>query len=500
VEDDDRRLLGHVRPPDWRNPVPKPKYDLVVIGGGTAGLVCAAGAAGLGARVAIVERHRLGGDCLNTGCVPSKSLLRSARAVAEARSGAAAGVHGGARVDFRSAMQHLRARRADLAPHDSAARLASLGVDVFFGSARFLSPETVAVYERNDSNDSNESNELKFRRAVIATGSRPATPDIAGLESVPFLTSENVFELTEQPRSLAILGGGPIGCELAQAFALLGTQVTLLEAGRRLLPKDDEDAAAIVRSALERAGVTVRLETVASSIARDGERVAVAFDGGSCTADALLIATGRTPVVDGLRLDTAGVETNRTGVVVDERLRTSNSRIYASGDVCSKFKFTHAADALSRLVIQNALFFGRRRQRDLVIPWCTFTAPEVAQVGIAGEEAAHAGLAAITIPLTNVDRAVIDDETEGFLRVHHWKGRVRGATIVAPHAGELIGAVAMLMQRGGSLSDLASAVFPYPTLSVALRQAGDAYRRTLLTPTARRLLSEYLRLARGTVK
>ena len=501
---DDVRLLSHVHPPGWRNPHPASTYDLVVIGGGTAGLVCAAGAAGLGARVALVERARLGGDCLNTGCVPSKSLLRSARVVSELREAPRLGVVAEGKPDFVSIMARLRERRADLAPHDSAARLTSLGVDVFFGAAAFSSPRTVTVRERNDPNDpndpndSNDSNEwlLRFRKAVIATGSRPATPPIPGLAHTPFLTSETLFELTEQPRELVVIGAGPIGCEMAQAFACLGTRVTLIESASQVLPREDAEAAALLAARLTEDGVEVLLKSSVTSTRWAAGRFALDHDGRTTSADAVLVSTGRVPGVDGLELEAAGVAHGPDGVTVDDRLRTSNTRVYAAGDICSRHKFTHAADAMARIVIQNALFFGRKRASALVVPSCTFTSPEVARVGLAASEAAARGADAITIPLTAVDRAVVDDAPEGFVRLHHERGRILGATIVAPEAGELIGTVALAMQHGISLGDLASAIFPYPTLSAALRQAGDGYRRAGLTAPLRTLLRYYFRVFR----
>jgi pyruvate/2-oxoglutarate dehydrogenase complex dihydrolipoamide dehydrogenase (E3) component len=495
VDDHDRRLLAHVRPPDWLNPTPKSIYDLVVIGGGTAGLVSAAGAAGLGARVAIVERARLGGDCLNTGCVPSKSLLRSARVVGESRAGAQVGVAGEARVDFQAVMARMRARRADIAPHDAAARLASLGVDVFFGEALFSGTRSIRVYA-NGSNDANVSNELKFRKAVVATGSRPAVPPIPGLSDVPFLTSETLFDISAQPRALAVLGGGPIGCEMAQAFARLGTHVTLFEAAAQILPNEDPDAAAIVASALIADGVDLRLGSRVTSVSQDAARTRVHFDSGEVTCDAILVATGRTPNVEGLGLEAAGVACSREGIGVNDNLRTTNRHIFAAGDVGSRYKFTHAADVLARTVIQNALFFGRKRASRLVIPWCTFTDPEVAHVGVNSAAAGRQEAATVTVPLDEVDRAIVDDETNGFVRVHHRAGRIVGATIVAPAAGELIGLLTYAMQKGGSLGDFSSVVFAYPTVSLALRQAGDAYRRAALTPRARRVLDTYFRIRR----
>jgi pyruvate/2-oxoglutarate dehydrogenase complex dihydrolipoamide dehydrogenase (E3) component len=453
----------------------------VVIGGGTAGLVCAAGAAGLGARVALVERSRLGGDCLNTGCVPSKALLRSARVVGAARAGTPVGVTADTRVDFAAVMTRLRARRADIAPHDSAARLASLGVDVFFGEGAFADARSVSVGGAT----------LQFRRAVIATGSRPAVPPIPGLAESSYLTSETLFDLTEQPRQLVVLGGGPVGCEMAQAFARLGSRVTLFEAAPQLLPHEDGQAAAIVNSALAADGVDVRLSSRVTRAARGGAITRLEFADGEIVADAVLVATGRKANTEGLGLAAAGVAHDDDGIQVSPALRTTNLRIFAAGDVASRFKFTHAADALARIVIQNALFFGRRRADRIVIPWCTFTDPEVAHVGITAAEASAQQALTITVPLGDVDRSIVDDETAGFVRIHHRSGRILGATIVAPSAGEMIGTLTFAMRKGAGLGDLAATVFPYPTLSMALRQVGDAYRRGSLTPRLRRLLDGY---------
>jgi pyruvate/2-oxoglutarate dehydrogenase complex dihydrolipoamide dehydrogenase (E3) component len=492
IDEHDRRLVSLVHPPDFHNPSPASKYDLVVIGGGTAGLVCAAGAAGLGARVALVERERLGGDCLNTGCVPSKAMLRSARVTAEAHQGTLLGVPSSAQPDFQAVMARMRARRADLAPADSAERLRSLGVDVFFGAASFAGPRTVVVAARNDSARS----QLRFQKAVIATGSRPALPDIPGLSATPFFTNENVFDLTDQPRSLAVIGAGPSGCELAQAFARLGTRVTLIESAAHVLSREDREAAAVIQDRLRADGVELLLKAHVSAARWADGRFALDRDGGTTSVDAVLVASGRAARVDGLNLDSAGVTHGPEGVTVDDRLRTSNPRVYAAGDVCSKYKFTHAADAMARIVVRNALFFGRARVSSLVIPWCTFTSPEVGRVGEAGDEAAASGADAITIPLSSVDRAVVDEATDGFVRLHHRRGRIVGATIVAPDAGELVSTVATAMRYGGSLNDLSSSVFPYPTLSVAFRQAGDVYRRASLTTTARSALRYYFQVFR----
>ncbi|MBA2304121.1 MAG: mercuric reductase [Acidobacteria bacterium] len=486
-----------VHPADWSTPEPVGRYDLVVLGGGTAGLVSAMGAAGLGARVALVERHLLGGDCLNTGCVPSKAIIRSARAIGELRRAAALGVTApSVDIDFGAVMRRMRERRASIAVNDSAERVRRAGIDVFFGSARFADTETVVV----------GNSRLRFRRAVIATGGRPVAPPVPGLDGVSYLTNETIFDLTVLPKRLLIIGAGPIGCELAQAFARFGSTVTVLDQSHEILPREDADAAAVVRRSMLRDGIHfelgVRLDRVDHV---DGDvlvqllrSVAGRTEASSVSGDAILVAAGRAPNLEDLHLDAAGIQSSKQGVVVTDRLQTSNPRVYASGDVCSVFKFTHAADAMSRIVLQNALFFGRRKASALVIPWVTYTDPEVAHVGVSLAEAAQADsrLATVTVQLCEVDRAIVDDETDGFVRVHHERGRLRGCTIVAPHAGEMIGEVVYAMGHGGTLADLSATVHPYPTQAEALRKAGDAYRRQSLTPGVKRWFERYFRWTR----
>lgn len=485
-------LVQRVHPPGWNNPQPASKYDLVVLGGGTAGLVSAMGAVGLGARVALVERELLGGDCLNTGCVPSKAVIRSARVIGEMKRASALGVStGSVSVDFGAVMQRMRQRRAAIAIHDSAERLRKAGVDVFFGTARFADAQNVLVGGQT----------LRFSRAVIATGGRPTAPPVRGLESVPFLTNETIFSLTELPRRLLVIGAGPIGCELAQAFARFGSAVTVFDQAVHVLPREDADAAAIVRHSLEADGIHfelgVRLDRVESAAGETrihytrNEREGSAA--GSIAGDAVLVAAGRAPNIEDLHLEAAGITATRQGVRVNNRLQTSNPRVFASGDVCSEYKFTHAADAMSRIVIQNALFYGRRKVNDLVIPWVTYTDPEVAHVGASEEDVTKSDgrFKTITVQLSEIDRAVVDDETDGFVRVHHEKGRLRGCTVVARHAGEMIAEAVYAMTQGGTLSALSSTIHPYPTQAEALRKAGDAYRREALTPGVRKWLRRY---------
>jgi pyruvate/2-oxoglutarate dehydrogenase complex dihydrolipoamide dehydrogenase (E3) component len=489
-----RELLASVRPPGWINPEPAPRYNLVVIGAGTAGLVAAAGAAGLGARVALAERHLMGGDCLNVGCVPSKSMLRSAHAAAAARDGERFGVHVGAesRTDFPAVMARVRAIRAGIAPHDSASRFRDeYGVDVFLGEARFTGPDTVEVAGRA----------LRFARAVIATGARAVRPPIPGLAEAGFFTNETIFNLTERPGRLAVLGGGPIGCEMAQAFARLGSAVTLIEAGEHFLPREDAEAAAVLLEAFARDGIDVRLRTSLARVeVRDRQRVLHLESGGrrsTIEADAILVGVGRAANVEGLGLDAAGVRFTGHGVEVDDHLRTSNRRIYAAGDVASPFKFTHTADAMARIVVQNALFgfAGRRRMSSLVIPWCTYTDPEIAHVGMYERDAAAAGIAVRTfvVPMAEVDRAVADGEIDGFVKVHVRAGsdRVVGATIVARHAGEMISELTAAIVGGIGLGKIAGVIHPYPTQAEAIRKAGDAFNRTRLTPRVAGLMRRY---------
>ncbi|WP_396624277.1 FAD-containing oxidoreductase [Luteitalea sp.] len=482
----DPQLAAQVFPPSHRNPVPASRYNLVVIGGGTAGLVCAAGAAGLGAKVALVERRALGGDCLNVGCVPSKALLRAAHAAHAVREAARLGVHATLdRIDFPAVMARVRAVRQAISPHDSAARFTGLGVDVFLGEARFTSRDTVEV----------AGGPLRFARAVIATGARPKMPDIPGLADVHPHTNESIFEIDAQPARLLVIGGGPIGCELGQAFQRLGTHVTLVQSNPTLLARESADAAATIHAALLAEGMAVhtrsRILRIEAGGAPDGaHRVRIHGEAGAAVVDvdAVLVAAGRQPNIEGLGLEAAGVAVTASGVTVDEHLRTSNPAIYAAGDVCLPQAFTHAADASARAVIQNALFLGRKTVSTSAIPRCTYTDPEVAHVG----ETSGAGIVTHEVPWTDVDRARTDDERQGGVRIHARGGLVVGGTIVGRDAGDLIGEVAVLVARRVTLAQLATIVHPYPTRAEAIRKAGDLHNRGRLTPAVRGLFERWL--------
>ena len=487
-------LVANVHPADWPNPEPRNRYNLVVIGAGTAGLVCAAGAAGLGARVALIERHLLGGDCLNTGCVPSKALIRAARAAHEARTGEVYGLGPdpqGALPDFAAIMTRMRRLRAEISRHDSARRFRDqLGVDVFLGEARFTGADCIEVAGRR----------LTFHRAALCTGARAALPDIPGLSAAEPLTNETLFTLTALPRRLAVLGGGPVGCEMAQAFARFGSRVTLVQHGPQLLAREDGEAAALLATVFAREGIAVRLGSRVTGVRIEGAERVLDLNGAGgadqLRVDAILVAAGRAPNVEGLGLDTAGIEIDRHGVSVDDRLRTTNPRVFAAGDICSPFKFTHAADAQARILLANALFPGRQKASRLVVPWCTFTDPEVAHVGLTAAQAEAQGIKAttLTVALTEVDRCVLDGESEGFARVHLRRGTdtILGATIVGRHAGEMIAELALAMTAGLGLGVIGRTIHPYPTRTEAVRKLADAWSRTRLTPTLRRLFAGWL--------
>ena len=487
-------LLGqNVHPPDWVNPEPAGRYNMVVIGAGTAGLVTAAGTVGLGGKVALIERNLMGGDCLNVGCVPSKALIRAARAAADVRDAGSFGIRvpEGVVIDFAAVMERMRKLRAGISKHDSAQRFKELGVDVFIGDAKFTGPNEVTVAGKK----------LIFSKACIATGARAAGLPIAGLNEAGVLTNESVFSLTERPARLAVIGAGPIGVELAQAFARLGSKVTLLEQARQILGREDRDAAELVQRSLERDGVEIECCAKITAARRRGEvRILVLEHEGQTTErefDHVLVGVGRQPNVETLNLDAAGVAFDeRKGVQVDDRLRTTNSDIFAAGDVCFPYKFTHTADAMARIVIQNALFFGRSGTRALTIPWCTYSDPEIAHVGMYEQDAKEKGIQVDTfrIEMSQVDRAILEGETEGFLKVHVKKGtdRILGATMVSRHAGESISEITLAMNAGAGLSTIAKTIHPYPTQSEAIKKAADAYSRTRLTPTVKSIFDKLL--------
>lgn len=492
-DEHNQKLQSFVKPPDWVNPQPLGRYNLVVIGAGPAGLVTAVGAAGLGAKVALVERGLLGGDCLNVGCVPSKGVISAARIAAAVRDAGEFGVDvpDGWGVDFGKAMERMRRLRADMAHHDSAERFQKLGVDVYLGDGKFMTDGCVEAAGQR----------LNYKRAVICTGGRAAQLPITGLQDVDYLTNESIFSLTELPKRMIVVGGGPIGSEMAQSFARFGSKVTQIEQSDHILSREDSDAAQIVQKSMEKDGVRFLLNANAVRVEQRGdEKVVIVEQNGSqqeVVGDQLLIGIGRTPNVDGMGLEDVGVKFDqRRGIEVNDRLQTTNSKIYAAGDVCSRYKFTHAADFMARIVIQNTLFFGRGKASTLTVPWTTYTSPELAHVGLTPQEAEQQGvdIDTFTQPMNEVDRAILEGETEGFVRVHVKKGsdKIVGATIVAANAGDMIGEITLAMTNGLGLKKIASTMHPYPTQADAIRKVGDLYNRTRLTPFVKKLFQKWL--------
>jgi pyruvate/2-oxoglutarate dehydrogenase complex dihydrolipoamide dehydrogenase (E3) component len=496
-------LVGNVHPPTWKNPQFGGVYDLVVIGAGTAGLVTSLIASSLGAKTALIERHLMGGDCLNVGCVPSKAVIRAAHMAHEARAAARLGL-GGALTgppNFAAAMERMREIRARISHEDSAKRYTEeFGVDVHLGDARFVANDAIRVGEQT----------LRFRRAVIASGARAVAPPIPGLADAGYLDNETVFTLTERPRRLAVIGAGPIGCELAQSFRRLGSEVTMLEMGSQILSREDPDAAAIVQESFVRDGVELWFEVAIQRVEKRGsEKLVHVLDKAgrerALACDEILVGTGRAPNVTGMGLETVGVDYDeRLGIWVDDFLRTSNKRIYAAGDVCMASKFTHAADAAAKIVVQNALFsfgpLGKQRLSRLVMPWCTYTAPEIAHVGLYEREARAQGIEIDTyqVPITRANRAVTDGDEEGFVKVHVRRGtdRILGATVVAAHAGDLITQYTLAITQGIGLGAFSRVIYPYPTQGEALKAVSGAYTRSRLTPFAKRALGAVVRLKR----
>lgn len=477
-----------------------PRYNLVAIGGGTAGLVASAGTAGLGGRVALVEAAKMGGDCLNYGCVPSKALVSTAKLLHRIRNAPAHGLDATEpRFRFERVFEHMRERRARIAPNDSPERFRGLGVEVFEARARFVSPREVEL---------DDGTRLAAANFLVATGTRPFVPEIPGLGEVPFLTNETFFDRqTAAPKSLLILGGGPIGCELGQVMRRLGVRVTLLTDVDRLLPRDDAEASQVVEEAFAAEGIEVvhdarvtrfrQLENgeVEATVAAPGD----APDAGErrFTAERLLLAAGRTPNVDDLGLDAAGVRHDpRRGIPVDAALRTNVRHIYAAGDVAGPYRFTHTADHQARIVVRNVLLprpVPRAKADYRFVPWVTYVDPEIAHFGLSEADAAARGIPVAVHRNENadLDRAITESATRGFVKIvtRRGKDRILGATVAAPRAGEILHEILVAARHGVGLGALSATIHGYPTWAQAVQRAADAYQRTRLTPKARAVFS-----------
>ena len=497
MDEFNQELVDNVHPPQWTNPTPKGKYNLVVIGAGTAGLITAAVAAALGAKVALIERHLMGGDCLNVGCVPSKGVIRAARAWAEVNNASEFGLHispDHVKRDFDTAMARMRKLRARISHVDSAHRYKKLGVDIFIGEGTFSGTNSVDVAGQT----------LTFSKAVICTGARAAAPPIQGLEDTGYLTNESIFSLTTLPPRLAVIGAGPIGCEMAQSFVRFGSHVSLFERSDHILPREDADAAHIVQTQMAKEGVSFVFKSNVQRVESRGKEKVLHYEAAGqhheLVVDEILVGIGRAPNVEGLGLDLVGVEyDSRSGVTVNDKLQTTNPKIYAAGDICFPFKFTHTADAMAQIVIQNSLFphplgIGYASTNSLIIPWCTFTEPEIAHVGLYEHDAEtqNVEIDTFTFPLHEVDRAILDGEDEGFARVHVKKGTdtILGATIVAAHAGDMISEFTLAMKGGLGLSTITGTIHPYPTQAEVIKKVANAWRKTTFTDGKKQFLKK----------
>jgi pyruvate/2-oxoglutarate dehydrogenase complex dihydrolipoamide dehydrogenase (E3) component len=469
------------------------RTDLCVIGAGSGGLAVAAGAVQMGATVVLIEQGKMGGDCLNYGCVPSKSLIAAGRAAHAIRTAGRFGVNGHEpEIDFLGVHGHVKGVIAAIAPHDSQERFERLGVDVIRAHARFVGPQEVEADGRR----------IQARRIVLATGSSPAVPPIAGLAEVPHLTNETVFDLTERPEHLIVIGGGPIGCELAQAFRRLGAQVTILELFR-VLPKDDPEAVGVVRDQLRAEAIDLREQIEVRSVAREGNGVAVTIKEAGVeqriTGSHVLVAAGRRANVDGLDLEAAGIAYSKKGIEVDARLRTSNRRVYAIGDVAGGFQFTHMAAHHASVVIKNALFKLPAKVDDRAVPWVTYTEPELAHVGLTEALARDRGVEidALRWAFNDNDRAQTERATAGFAKaLVDRRGRIHGATIVGERAGELIHPWVLAIAHGIKIGAIAQFIAPYPTLGeVSKRAAGSYYTPKLFSERTKKLVRLLMRFS-----
>ncbi len=460
------------------------RRDLVIVGGGVGGLVVASVASQLGVGVSLIERNeKLGGDCLHTGCVPSKTMIHAARVASLMRRGDAFGLDAiDLTVDLGRVNDHVQSVIDRIQLHDDPERFRAYGCEVLFGHAEFTDPHSVRVDDR----------QLAGRRFVTATGSSPLVPPIEGLEETGYITNEELFGLRELPERLAVLGGGPIGLEMAQALARLGSRVTVVEALPQLLPQEDPAIADALRECLLAEGLTIHTSTRAERVSRQGDTRIVECSGGlQLEADQILVAVGRRPSIDSLGLEAAGVAYDASGIQVDRRMRTSQKHIYACGDVSGPYRFTHMAEYQAGIVISNAVFRFPKKTDYRVVPWVTYTDPELARVGLTEQQARDSGIepTVLCFPFKDIDRALAGVEAQGMSKFVTHKGRLLGASILGPHAGELIHEVVLAMQAGVKIGQLSAAIHAYPTLAqIHRRTVNTLYGKRLFSAGTRRLV------------
>ena len=476
--DEEQTFLSRVRPEDWENPEPRSGYDFAIVGAGPAGLAAAESAARLGFSVVLIERNRLGGNSLNVGSVPSKAIIRSARVYGTILDAEEFGapVPNEPALEFGKVMARMRRIRMRISEHHSVHGLAELGIDIFFGSARFDSTDALLVGDTR----------LHFKKALIATGARPRAPDISGLDETGYRTSATIFELTALPKRLAVIGGGPLGCELAQAFCRLGSHVTIVQNDAKFLPREERDAAEILSRSLARDGVEIRLNTTVVGARRDGGaktlHIVNSGNESEIQADEVLLSIGRVPNVEELGLESAGVDFDTDqGIRVDDFLCSTNPNVYAAGDVCLELRFTNAAQSSACMAVQNALMKMQQRKSGATVPWCTYCDPEIAHIGLHVWEARQQSIPikSFTVMMHDVDRSITDGQNTGFVKIHTAEGsdRILGATIVASRASELINEMAVVMNAGIGMKALAAVVHTYPAQSEAIMLAAQAYKR-----------------------